>query len=100
MGRRIGRPGEPLTARERDLLALIATGNSNAAIGRHLHMAEDTINQLLRTVYEKLGARDRAHAVHLAHLVGHIRPEDPQPATARFDDVALPGLETVAAGVP
>ncbi len=58
------RPAGPaLTAREAQVLALIAQGLSAPAIGRELHLSPATIKTHLRTLYEKLGVSDRAAAV-------------------------------------
>ena len=58
------RPAAPLlTARESEVLALIADGLSAPAIGARLHLSPATIKSHLRTLYEKLGVSDRAAAV-------------------------------------
>ena len=46
---------EALTARQRDVLALMAEGNSNAAIARRLEIAEKTVVQHTSLVYDRLG---------------------------------------------
>ena len=45
------------------MLERIALGMSNAQIAHELFLVEDTIKTHARTLYRKLGARDRAHAV-------------------------------------
>jgi DNA-binding CsgD family transcriptional regulator len=45
---------EELTARERDVLDLMARGYSNAAIGRELHLSVKTIEPLVSTIFAKL----------------------------------------------
>lgn len=56
--------GEPhLTARERQVLSLIATGASAPQIGRQLHLSTGTVKTHLKGLYEKLGVSDRAAAV-------------------------------------
>ena len=52
-----------LTAREGEVLVLIADGLSAPAIGARLHLSPATIKSHLRTLYEKLGVSDRAAAV-------------------------------------
>ncbi|MCX4751750.1 helix-turn-helix transcriptional regulator [Kitasatospora sp. NBC_01287] len=57
----------PLSRREVQVLALAAQGCTNLAIADDLGIAFESVRTYLRTAYLKLGARDRAHAVHLAH---------------------------------
>ncbi|ADD44869.1 transcriptional regulator, LuxR family [Stackebrandtia nassauensis DSM 44728] len=59
-----------LSARESQVLLAIASGKSNAEIGRELFITEDTVKTHARRMYRKLGARDRAHAVAEAFRVG------------------------------
>jgi len=67
------RPGAPvLTARETEVLALIADGLSAPAIGARLHLSPATIKSHLRTLYEKLGVSDRAAAVAEAMRQGML----------------------------
>ncbi|MBI3453357.1 MAG: helix-turn-helix transcriptional regulator [Rhodospirillales bacterium] len=62
--RRIGEdPLSTLTARERELLAALARGRSNAGIARDLGISLHTVKFHLKNLYEKLGARNRAEAV-------------------------------------
>jgi DNA-binding NarL/FixJ family response regulator len=51
-----------LTAREREILGLVARGESSAAIARHLGLAESTIKTHLANIYRKTGARNRVQA--------------------------------------
>ncbi len=55
--------GTRLTAREQEILELIAEGHSTPEIGRLIHLSPTTIKGHLQTLYEKLGASDRATAV-------------------------------------
>jgi pimeloyl-ACP methyl ester carboxylesterase/DNA-binding CsgD family transcriptional regulator len=55
-----------LTAREREVLALLPSGDSNAEIGRRLGIAVHTVERHLASVYRKIGARGRAEAVAYA----------------------------------
>ena len=55
-----------LTAREVQILAQLAEGQSNKVIGGSLSITEDTVKQHLKSLYDKLGASDRAHAVAIA----------------------------------
>lgn len=52
-----------LTAREREVLALIADGASAPQIGHQLHLSTGTVKSHLQNLYEKLGVSDRAAAV-------------------------------------
>ena len=53
------------TERELQVLAGMSQGRSNAEIGRELLLSEDTVKTHARRLFQKLGARDRAHAVAL-----------------------------------
>ncbi|MDT0341816.1 response regulator transcription factor [Streptomyces litchfieldiae] len=64
----------PLTAREREVLALVATGLSNEEIGRRLMMSPLTAKTHVSRAMTKLGARDRAQLVVLAYETGLVRP--------------------------
>jgi len=56
-----GRP--ELTARESEVLGMIAEGLSAPEIGRRIHLSPTTVKTHLHTLYEKLGVSDRAAAV-------------------------------------
>ena len=62
------RPAErsPLSAREWEVLGLVAQGLSSKAIGRQLFISERTVAQHLTTIFNKLGANTRAQAVAVA----------------------------------
>jgi DNA-binding NarL/FixJ family response regulator len=55
-----------LTQRELQILEALADGLSNKTIAHQLSLSEETIKSHLRSMYEKLGAADRAHAVSIA----------------------------------
>ncbi|MEV7129298.1 response regulator transcription factor [Streptomyces sp. NPDC093260] len=61
-------PGnEPLSAREREVLVLVARGTSNREIARELFISEATVKTHLTHLYAKLGVNDRAAAVAVAY---------------------------------
>lgn len=55
-----------LTARESEVLRLLAEGRTSARIGEELHLSEATVKTHLHNLYEKLGVSDRAAAVATA----------------------------------
>lgn len=62
-----------LTARERDVFALVVTGRMNKEIAAELGTAEQTIKQHRGRVMQKLGARSVADLVHLAERLAVTR---------------------------
>jgi DNA-binding NarL/FixJ family response regulator len=72
------RDDERLTAREAEVLALVADGLTNARIGRRLWVTEQTVKFHLSNVYRKLGVSNRTEASRYAHLHGLLpRPVPP-----------------------
>ena len=66
--REAARPSEPeaptqLTARETEILELVATGLTNAAIAERLWISPGTVKKHLENVYAKLGVENRTAAV-------------------------------------
>ncbi len=61
-----GDGGERLTPREREVLAGVARGLSNAAVGRELFITEATVKTHLLRAFAKLGVDDRTRAVTVA----------------------------------
>jgi DNA-binding NarL/FixJ family response regulator len=63
---------QPLTDREREVLALVAEGNSNKIIGDRLSISERTVKSHLTYIMTKLRASDRTHAVVTAVRLGWL----------------------------
>jgi DNA-binding NarL/FixJ family response regulator len=63
-----------LTPREREVLALVGRGRSNAEIAEHLVLSPLTAKTHVARLFSKLGARDRAQLVVTAYESGLVRP--------------------------
>jgi DNA-binding NarL/FixJ family response regulator len=63
-----------LTEREREVLALVGRGMSNAEIAQHLVVSPATAKTHVSRIMTKLGARDRAQLVVVAYESGLVRP--------------------------
>ena len=61
-----------ITPREREILALVAQGLSNIAIGKRLYISDTTVKFHVTNLMHKLGARRRAEAVYAASKLGLI----------------------------
>jgi DNA-binding CsgD family transcriptional regulator len=61
-----------LTAREREVLALVATGISNKGIARQLQVSPNTIKFHIAAILDKLDASTRAEAVAAALRNGEL----------------------------
>ena len=61
-----------VTPREREVLALLASGLPNRIIGARLGISEHTVKTYVASILEKLGARTRAEAVAIGHRRGLI----------------------------
>ncbi|MEJ7707244.1 MAG: AAA family ATPase [Nocardioidaceae bacterium] len=73
------RPGlrrdEQLTAREREILALVATGRTNGEIARQLYISAKTVSVHVSNILAKLGAAGRTEAAALARRHGLLDDE-------------------------
>lgn len=60
-----------LSKRELEVLRCVAEGNSNHRVGERMGLSEDTIKAHMKTIMQKLDARDRTHAVMIALRRGY-----------------------------
>jgi DNA-binding CsgD family transcriptional regulator len=74
--------GKPLSPREARILALLCDGLETPQIATRFHISENTVKSYKARLYEKLGARTAAHAVHLAYQAGLL-------GAAQADDLAV-----------
>lgn len=63
----------PLTARESDILALLASGKSNREMGLQLSIGETTVKSHLRAIFGKLNVISRTEAIAVAVRRGLVR---------------------------
>lgn len=63
---------EPLTARERDVLALAADGRTNREIAADLEISEHTVKFHLASIFGKVGASSRTEAVRRGLRLGLV----------------------------
>jgi DNA-binding NarL/FixJ family response regulator len=61
------KPPDGLTAREVEVLALLASGLSNTEIAQRLYLTNATVKTHINRIFAKTGARDRAQAVRYAY---------------------------------
>lgn len=61
-----------LTEREREVLALVGAGMSNAEIARRLHVVEGTVKSYVSQILNRLDERNRVRAAILAHEAGIV----------------------------
>ncbi|GGT20931.1 response regulator [Streptomyces purpureus] len=64
-----------LSERERDVLAVLGEGLSNADAGKRLHMSEATVKTYVSRILAKLGCENRVQAALLARDAGVVRDE-------------------------
>ncbi|MET7616718.1 response regulator transcription factor [Streptomyces sp. NPDC005408] len=66
-----------LTAREGEVLTLIAEGLTNTDIARRLHISTATVKTHINNLFSKAGIHDRAQAVRYAYREGLAQPPGP-----------------------
>jgi LuxR family maltose regulon positive regulatory protein len=64
---------EPLTARELEVLRLLAAGKPNRAIAEQLVVTLDTVKSHVTHIFDKLGVTNRTQAVSRARELGLLR---------------------------
>jgi DNA-binding NarL/FixJ family response regulator len=69
-----GEPGDPLTARELEVVKLIAEGYTSRAIAEELVISEKTVERHRSNILEKLGMRDRVELTRYAIRRGLVEP--------------------------
>jgi len=62
----------PLTSREREVLAAAADGCANHEVAQRLYLSEGTVRNYLSAAIQKTGARNRAEAVRIAREKGWL----------------------------
>lgn len=65
-------PGS-LTARQQEVLQLLAEGRTNKEIARALKVSDDTVKFHLKNLFERLGVDNRTEAAVVASRLGHLR---------------------------
>ena len=78
MSRPRSAPLDELSAREREVLELVAAGLSNQEIGDRLGLAEKTIKHYMTSILGKLRVRSRVEAALLAYREGMARAPEPE----------------------
>jgi DNA-binding NarL/FixJ family response regulator len=67
---------DTLTARELEVLTLVAAGNANKIVASQLGVSEETIKGHMKSILSKLNANDRTHAVTIALKRGILQLEE------------------------
>ena len=65
---------EQLSPREAEVMRWIADGSTNSQIAQALHVSEQTVKSHVKSIFAKLHAHDRTHAVALARRQGLLEP--------------------------
>jgi DNA-binding NarL/FixJ family response regulator len=67
------RGSDVLSERELAILRLVSSGLTNKEVAAHLYLSVETVKAHLETIYRKLGASDRTHAVAVALREGYLK---------------------------
>ncbi|MDX2061524.1 MAG: response regulator transcription factor [Bacteroidia bacterium] len=78
-GMRFEAQGQLLSAREKEVLELLAEGLSNQQLADRLHVSLSTVKTHLSNIYSKLGAQRRTDALAKARQLGLLRERAPVP---------------------
>lgn len=79
----VSAPAGLLSAREREVMTLVAQGMTNGQAASRLSIAEGTVKHHLRNIFGKLGATSRLDAVNKAISASLIDPRDQVPRSGR-----------------
>ncbi len=71
-----------LSVRQREILGLISSGYSTAEIAIRTGITEDTVKSHVKRIFDRLGARNRAHAVTRGFQLGLLSIVSPDPSFA------------------
>jgi DNA-binding NarL/FixJ family response regulator len=93
MRRRMSPQGPQLSARERQVLDLLADGLGVTAISRVLFVSDSTTKSHIARLYEKLGAANRAQAIMRAVRTGLLARDDEVETAADHDPMAPSGVD-------
>jgi dTDP-4-amino-4,6-dideoxygalactose transaminase/DNA-binding CsgD family transcriptional regulator len=88
-----------LSAREVEILGLMAQGLFNHEIAARLFLAQETVKTHIHHVLRKLGARSRTHAVSIALQEGLLASEARQPSVSHVTSVPFVDLGPAHAGL-
>jgi DNA-binding NarL/FixJ family response regulator len=86
----------PLTAREREILELVAAGSTNGEVARVLWVTEQTVKFHLRNIYRKLDVANRTQASRFAYANGLVGARS-EPKAGTPADLAAVGPESAVA---